>query len=265
MALFDTLQEQVRNVQAPAPSGEFSDINQLFQGPRTAQLLSAIGGASSQAAGVDLKHKADVADYQRQSKIDALELQQAANSKRKAKAQDYTRTLNERGGFDFFGPDGTPISPYAYARAKGSSLSNVLEGTADPQQEKVKKAIKFATEFPALAQSVDPNLLKEKTLKDILARGDKAGSNIKSKLSQEELTAYKYGKIIQSQPQLAKATPQQLVQAIVQTYPEQFSQVPEFSPESYTEGLPQGFQTPGIQPEAKNPNLLQRLMSALGR
>lgn len=86
---------------------------------------SAVDAANAQAA-----HDAAVAAARKK----AEEEQQIA--KDLADPNKYTRAVNKTGGYDFYAPDGTQISPNDYAQVKGIHTTDAVKGSQDTNDQK---------------------------------------------------------------------------------------------------------------------------------
>ncbi len=241
MALFDDLQQQLRTVQPPQVGGS-PEIASLLALPAQARVTNAIAGAGNRAGiaqinkadeqqRYDTKVAEDKADYERRNQIIGLNQEQRAitnaeEAKRrsaslaKAKKEGYERVINASGGYDFVGPDGNRVTAYEFSKANGTPIHTVLSGSLDPNQNQFIDDYQSVFDFNKLVldyAQIDSKLKNKKAVSTIQKK-EKDGK----KLTPEEKTVLDYVDNAALYPDFIKKTPGEMLQAVVQQYPDIF-------------------------------------------
>jgi len=242
----------------PAPTGasfsspEFQNVlAKYFAIKNEGQTKIPLAGAAVNTAQAETKYNQDVADYNKQNAINAL----SAKARKDAK-KDYTRQLNQTGGFDFFDPNGNKITAYDYAKATKSAIPTVLSGTLDPRQQSFADDFETAMAAPKIAADfagLDKKLQSKQNVDNVLKKVSN-GTAFKD-LTPDEQAVYRYGALTTNAPGIQKKTPQEIINALLDEYKDIF-QAPQYNgPISPTA------QSPSI--EAAPPSLFQRIIQSL--
>lgn len=146
--LFQQLKGQLG---APVPS---ADIGQLVNIPELSKYFASRGALSfrgniPQALGnvaeQQVAYQKQAAEAARRNRIAQLkrEIEEQGLGKYQRRAKDV--------GYDFFDPQGRPITAYQYARGTGTSLSDALQGSSNVQDQQILEEYDALKEVISLA------------------------------------------------------------------------------------------------------------------
>jgi len=196
MALFDQLQAATQNftpgVQAASPVLNSPEISNFYASSQnlvgSAPLTSSLINESAQKVNRDEEARSN----------------EAEKLKGQLTGSGYQRTTSANGGYNFFDAQGNPISAFQYARAKGVSLADALQGSADAGDQKIQNeysSLLDVTELVNMSPSDRQSIADEST----------------GETYQDYLNSY-----YEQNPGLNKLTAQQLVNRFMNKYSHMF-------------------------------------------
>ena len=170
-----------------------------FRAGNAGNTMGVFGGAASNAADIEeAKRKAAEAAAEAAMKIRHMKEKVAEEeSAALLDPKNFVRTVSDDGGYNYFAPDGTPITVQQYSQATGKQIDKALEGSNNP------KDAKFITDYKTLltygkAISGDNDSVKKFTDSDE-GKLFLSNPNNKNKTYAEVVSAFKnhYGSYMQ--------------------------------------------------------------------
>jgi len=139
---------------AGSPNGNSAQIQHLqnlgalqFRAGGTSLATNAFGGEASSVADQE-----EAARQAAEAAADAEAKKQAIRDKIKAELTDpdnYVRSVSEDGGYNFYRPDGTPITVQEYSQATGKQIDKALEGSNNSVDNQFTEDYKRLKEYGA--------------------------------------------------------------------------------------------------------------------
>lgn len=119
-------------------------------GKISARATDALGaGANQQAQNEDEQRKVAQAQAEAEAQAKASEIKRLSDPK------NYKAVINDKGGYDFFNPNGDKISPVDYAKATNQHITDLYKKSQDPNDKDFTSDYNRVVELGRIFQSGD--------------------------------------------------------------------------------------------------------------
>lgn len=170
--LYSQLQAQLRSTPpplSPSPIGNFPDIANYLASSGSASWYGNVPEALGREASINMDIQRKNAEAARQNRILALKQQKETLEKEmQAKGLGDYQRKPKKVGYDFFDPQGRPITAYEFARAKGVGLRDVLQESNNVQDKQIVEEYEGLDDFTSLVSIPE----KERTSEENTALED---------------------------------------------------------------------------------------------